>query len=95
MAKLKGKFYTFYVTDPHITKFLDEFRQKKQNRNRFIGDLLRVAKRYHDEMAKTLGTIEPEPLEVGRLREPERLEPSQVVRAMDESLLSWKEQKTK
>lgn len=92
---MKARYYTFYVRDSEIISFLDGFKDRKENRNRFIIDLLCVAKQYQNEMKKALGSVEPQSLEVGRLREPEKLEQSQIIQAMDDSLQSWKEHKSK
>ena len=89
MAKL-AKYYSVYVTDEEIIKFLDNFKDNKTNRNRFIIDLLRVAKRFQDEMEKALGTVEPHPLEMTTLREPEPLNQDQIIHAINESLQKWK-----
>jgi len=89
LAKL-AKYYSVYVTDEEIIKFLDNFKDNKTNRNRFIIDLLRVAKRFQDEMRRALGMVEPQPLEMTMLREPEPLNQDQIIQAMNESLQKWK-----
>ena len=89
MAKL-AKYFSVYVTDEEIIKFLDDFKENRTNRNRFIIDLLRVAKRFQDEMKKALGTVEPQPLEMTMLREPEALNQDQIIQAMNASLQKWK-----
>jgi len=92
LARL-ARYYSFYVTDKELIRFLEGFRDKKANRNRFIIDLLRVASRFQEEMSKALGTIEPQPLSGVRLREPIRLDQNQLIQAMNESLQSWRERK--
>jgi len=89
MAKL-ARYYSLYVTDEEIIKFLESFKDRKANRNRFVIDLLRVAQRFQEEMAKAVGTVEPHPLTGARLSEPQRLEHNQIIEAMNESLQKWK-----
>jgi len=92
LAKL-AKYYSVYITDEEIIKFLDGFKDNRTNRNRFIIDLLRVAKRFQDEMKKALGTVEPHPLEITMLCEPEPLDQDQIIEAMNQSLQKWKDRK--
>jgi len=93
LARLTAKYFSFYVTDREIIKFLESFKEKKTNRNRFIIDLLRVASRFQEEMAKAVGMVESQPLSHAKLRGPERLDQNQLIQAIDESLQNWKERK--
>jgi len=92
LAKL-AKYYALYVTDREIIRFMDGFKEKKQNRNRFVVDLLRLAARFQDELAKAVGTVESQPHSRIRRCEPSRLDQTQLIQAINESLRSWKERK--
>ncbi len=95
MARVKGRYLTIYLTDLETIKFLDGLKGRKENRNRFIVDLLRLAKQCQDEMRDRIRTVESHPLQTSKQRElvsePKPLGRNGIIEVMAQTLQDWKD----